>query len=46
MSWRRVSNEEVRAELFHPVSPAHAHVLLQTEQLEEFNYFLEEMDHF
>lgn len=43
---RVVSQEELRLSLVHAVSPGHAYVLLQDEEFEEFNYFLDEMDNF
>jgi Kef-type K+ transport system membrane component KefB/mannitol/fructose-specific phosphotransferase system IIA component len=43
---RVVSKEEQRLTLFHAISPGHAYVILQDEEFEEYNYFLEEMDHF
>jgi mannitol/fructose-specific phosphotransferase system IIA component (Ntr-type) len=43
---RLAQDDEVREDLFHSHSPAHAYVLLQAEEFEEFNEFLEEMDNF
>lgn len=43
---RLAEDDNVREDLFHSHSPAHAYVLLQTEEFEDFNAFLEEMDVF
>lgn len=43
---RIVKHPEARESLFHALSPAHAYVTLHAEEFEEFNTFLEEMDHF
>ena len=43
---RVVQEPSHREELFHSTSAAHAYVVLHTEEFEEFNYFLEELEGF